>query len=302
MTALLAVEVRRVVSRRLVRVSAALAVLAILAGATVAFLVSREMDPARLSRAQAARRAAIERCVAGQLGQVPANVRPEDRGWWCADNVAPKAADRRFHYEQLPQVLMGTSPLAIILGWLLGASLVGAEWHTGTMATLLTWEPRRLRVLLAKAAMASLFVVALTVALLTLLGAALWPAGALRGTMPQAGSGWLGSTLGATLRSAGVAGLAAAVAFALAANCRSTAAALGIGFVQLAVVEAILRTVRPHWQHWLLGDNAAVVIGNQPQSLPLVDRSTPEAAALLVGYTAALLAVAAVTFRRRDVV
>lgn len=300
MTALLVVEWRRVLARRLVRGTAALAVAAILAGATIAFLVSRDMDAARLSRAQAARRAAIEQCVAGRLGQVPADVRPEDRGWWCADHVAPKAADRRFHYEQLPQVLMGTSPLAIILGWLLGASVVGAEWHAGTMATLLTWEPRRLRVLLAKAAVASLFVVALTVALLALLGAALWPAGALRGTMPQAGSGWLGSTLGATLRSAGVAGLAAAVAFALAAIGRSTAAALGIGFVHLAVVEAILRTVRPRWQHWLLGDNAAVVVGNQPQSLPLVDRSALEAAVLLVCYTAGLLAAAAVTFRRRD--
>jgi ABC-2 family transporter protein len=301
MIALLAVEWRRVLARRLVRVGVAVAVLAILAGATVTFLVSRDMDQARLAQAQAARRAAIERCVAGRLGQVPADVRPEDRGWWCADHVAPKATDRRFHYEQLPQLLMGASPLAIILGWLLGASLVGAEWHASTMATLLTWEPRRLRVLLAKAAVASLFVVALTVALLTLLGVALWPAGALRGTMPRAGSGWLASTVGATLRSAGVAGLAAAFAFALAAICRSTAAALGIGFVHLAVVEAILRTVRPHWQHWLLGDNAVVVVGNQPQSLPLVDRSAPEAAALLGCYTAALMAVAAVTFRQRDV-
>jgi ABC-2 family transporter len=301
MTTLLAVEWRRVLARRLVRVGVAVAVLAILAGATVTFLVSREMDQARLAREQAARRAAIERCVAGRLGRVPADVRPEDRGWWCADHVAPKAADRRFHYEQLPQVLMGTSPLAVILGWLLGASLVGAEWHSGTMATLLTWEPRRLRVLLAKAAVASLFVAVLTVALLTLLGATLWPAGALRGTMPPAGSGWLASTVGVTLRSAGVAGLAAAVAFALATICRSSAAALGIGFVHLAVVEAILRTVRPHWQHWLLGDNAVVVVGNQPQSLPLVDRSAPEAAALLVCYATAILAVAAATFRRRDV-
>ena len=37
------------------------------------------------------------------------------------------------------------------------------------------------------------------------------------------------------------------------------------------------------------------------RSLPLVDRSAPESAALLVCYTAALLAGAAVTFRRRDV-
>jgi hypothetical protein len=301
MTALLAVESRRVLARRLVRVSVVLGVLAILVGATITFVVSRDMDEAGVARAQAARTTAIEQCVAGHLGQVPADVRPEDRGWWCADYVAPKATDRRFHYEQLPQILIGTSPLTIILGWLLGASLVGAEWHAGTIATLLTWEPRRSRVLLAKAAVATLFVSALTAALLALLGAALWPAGALRGTMPQEVSGWLGSVLGATLRSAGVAGLAGALAFTLAAIGRSTAAALGIGFAHLAFVEAILRSVRPRWQHWLLGDNATVVISNQPQSFPMVDRPALEAATLLVCYTAALLTVAVTTMRRRDV-
>ena len=40
----------------------------------------------------------------------------------------------------------------VAAAWLLAASFVGAEWHAGTMGTLLTWEPRRLYVLGAKVA------------------------------------------------------------------------------------------------------------------------------------------------------
>ena len=76
MTALLAVEVRRVVSRRLVRVSVALAVLAILAGAAVAFLISRDMDQAALAQAEMARQAQVQRCITGQLDEVPSDLPP----------------------------------------------------------------------------------------------------------------------------------------------------------------------------------------------------------------------------------
>ena len=94
MTTLLAVEWRRVLARRLVRVSVAVAVLAILAGATVTFLVSREMDPARLSRAQAARQAAIERCLAGQLDEVPSDLPPQQRAEFCEQHISPPIQDR----------------------------------------------------------------------------------------------------------------------------------------------------------------------------------------------------------------
>ena len=77
MTALLAVEVRRVVSRRLVRVSVALAVLAILAGAAIAFFVSRDMDQAALAQAEEARQAQVQQCITGQLDGVPAWARDE---------------------------------------------------------------------------------------------------------------------------------------------------------------------------------------------------------------------------------
>ena len=52
----------------------------------------------------------------------------------------------------LPDVLMGTSLVLVSVGWMLGASAIGADWHAGHLTTILTWEPRRGRVLFAKIA------------------------------------------------------------------------------------------------------------------------------------------------------
>ena len=127
MIALLTVEWRRVLARRLVPVSAALAVLAVLGAGAIAFLVARDTDAASLAQAQAARQAEVQRCIAGQLEGVPADVPPDHRAEFCEQGFIPPVPDRRFHYEHLPEILVGTSGFAIILGWLLGASLVGAE-------------------------------------------------------------------------------------------------------------------------------------------------------------------------------
>jgi ABC-type transport system involved in multi-copper enzyme maturation permease subunit len=301
MTALLAVEVRRVVSRRLVRVSAALAVLAILAGAAIAFLVSRDMDQAALAQAEATRQAQVQRCLTGRLDEVPSDLPPQQRAEFCEQHVSLPIQDRRFHYENLPDILAGMSWFAILLGWLLGASLVGAEWHAGTMATLLTWEPRRVRVLLAKLVAAGALACTLAVLLQLLLGAALLPAGLLRGTTEGIDAGWMRSLSGVGLRVAAVSIIGALIGFSIAAISRNTAAALGIAFGYFAIVENAIRGLRPHWTPWLLGDNVAVVITNQPQNFPLVDRSTLGAATLVACYALALVIVAVATFRRRDI-
>jgi len=36
------------------------------------------------------------------------------------------------------------------VAWVIGASSIGAEWQARSITTLLTWEPRRARVLAAK--------------------------------------------------------------------------------------------------------------------------------------------------------
>jgi len=144
---------------------------------------------------------------------VPSEVPPQERPQFCEQQFIPPVQDRQFHYETLPIILVAMSPVAISLGWLLGASLVGAEWHAGTMATLLTWEPRRLRVLAAKLVAAGALAFTLAVGLQLLLGAALLPAGLLRGTTQGIDSSWMRSLSGVGLRVAGVSVLGAMMGF-----------------------------------------------------------------------------------------
>ena len=65
----------------------------------------------------------------------------------------------------LPDVLMGTSLVLVSVGWILGASAIGADWHAGHVTTILSWEPRRGRVMFAKiaAALTSIFVLSLVI-------------------------------------------------------------------------------------------------------------------------------------------
>ena len=263
MIALMAVEWRRVLARRLVRVSAALALLAVLAAGAITFLVSRDTDAASQAQAQAARQVEVQRCVAGQLEGVPPTCRPT-----TAPSSASKGSSRR-------------SPTAA--------------------STLLTWEPRRVRVLVAKLVAAGTLVVALTVARQILLGAALLPAGLLRGTTNGIDSDWLRSLGGVGLRVAAVSVVGATMGLSIATIGRNTAAALGIAFGYLAIVDNAIRGLRPNWSPWLLGDNIIVVITNQTQNTPLVGRSALEAATLVASYTLALLAAALFSFRRRDI-
>jgi hypothetical protein len=130
-----------------------------------------------------------------------------------------------------------------------------------------------------------------------LLGAALLPAGLLRGTTDGIDREWLRSLSGFGLRVAGVCMVGALLGFSIAAIGRHTAAALAVAFGYFAIIEQAIRGLRPRWTPWLLGDNTAVVITNQPQ----VDRSTLGAATLLACYTLALVGVAVATFRRRDI-
>ena len=87
----------------------------------------------------------------------------------------------------LPDVLMGTSLVLVSVAWILGASSIGADWHAGHVTTILTWEPRRGWVMLAKivAGLTSVFVVSLVIQ--ALLGAALAMA-------PRSHAGWEAST------------------------------------------------------------------------------------------------------------
>jgi hypothetical protein len=204
-----------------------------------------------------------------------------------------------FELTAVREVLLGLAAIFAIFGLLIGATCIGAEWHAGTMATLLTWEPRRIRVGLAKAASCAAISFLAVLGLEVLLGGLLAGVAATRGTTVGADGAWLADTLGIAVRAAAVASALALVGYALASIGRNTAAALGAGFVYFAFVEGLIRGLRPQWQPWLLGENSALFIEGG-HSLDL-GHSSMAAGALIGVYALVALAIGVEFLRRRDV-
>lgn len=206
-----------------------------------------------------------------------------------------------FRLAELPVILEGTSFLFVIGGWLIGSSFVGAEWQAGTMATLLTWEPRRLRVLVAKAVACAAGVIVLVVALEAVFALILALVASARGSTAGVDADLIRSATWLAIRISTVSAVGGLLGLALAMVAHNTGAAIGIGFAYLAVVESIVRGLRPGWAPWLLGDNAGVFIVGRDASFPPIGRSTWEAALVLGLYVGGFLVVAAGSFRARDV-
>jgi ABC-2 type transport system permease protein len=303
------VEVRRYLSRRLVRVVGGLAVLGIVIGCTVMFVRSHRLDPAGMrrleQRAEAEREASVRECVAGEFG-IPASAVPPGQSMEqvCGAIVGePFVQDPAYHLVDLRGALAGVGPILITLSLLLGASFIGAEWHSGTMATLLTWEPRRLRVFGSKVAVAAAMAVMGALVLQVILSGGLIAVAAFRGTTAGTDATWVRGVVGLALRAAAVAGVGATVGAALASLGRNTAAALGIGFGYLAVLEPLIRGLRPRWGPWLVSNNLASFLdGSRSINPGFVSRSPGVAGVLVAIYAAALAAIALAVFSRRDVI
>jgi ABC-type transport system involved in multi-copper enzyme maturation permease subunit len=216
-------------------------------------------------------------------------------------NSGPDASfDQGFHLADLTDIYSGLALLLMILSLGLGASFIGAEWGAGTITTYLTWEPRRVRAFIAKTAGAVVFIFVAALVVQALLGFALTPAGALRGTTEGIDGGWVVDTAIMMLRSATLSAIFAGVGFALASAARNTAASIIVGFVYFAVLEPILRAFRPNWARWLVGENAALWLVGDEAGVGF-SQSRLRALVTLVAYALILLSVSLALFRRRDV-
>jgi ABC-2 type transport system permease protein len=220
------------------------------------------------------------------------NSQPDDVDALSPDDIWSRDVDEG--------VLRAGAILFLVFSLLVGASFVGAEYKAGTITSLLTWEPRRVRVLASKLAAAALVSGGLFVALEILLAVVLAALVATRGT------GWenvddhffrgLAGYLG---RGALVTGGLAVVGACIATIGRNTTAALGVLLGYLVIVESIVRGLRPGWDGWYLVEN--VFIGLDGQGIDEVTRSVPGSALVLLGYLAIIVAGTAVVFTRRDV-
>jgi ABC-2 type transport system permease protein len=307
-TRLVVAELRRIAARRLVRLTVVLAVVGIAVGGIAAFVWSDALPEqvyqqrvAEAKERQVAEEAQIESCL-----QAHGVTRGED----IADDVAracfpakgpASADDPRFHPNRLRGVLQGVSGALAVIAWGLGASLVGAEFASRSMTTLLTWETRRGRVFVAKAvaAVAALTVFALLV--LVLVSLAMWPALALHGGPLRPNDPTLATLVGTIARGTALSAIAAAMGFAIATIGRNTAAALGAGFAYIIVLENILGSSIARWRRWLLLGNVIVFISGQDNAGEVTGRTVTAAAVFLTAVAVTLLVSAAGTFYRRDV-
>ena len=311
---LLGIEIRRALARRVTKGVILLGIAGIIAaGASVYFTSKRTFEhvgppPEKIAEFK---RRAVQDCVnGGQFpGPVPVASLPPV-GSAERLNVCKNAADqidfggvndKRFHLTQLADILQHVSAFAAILAWLLGASLIGAEWRTGSMTTILTWEPRRTRVMIAKA-IAAVFVSFIVVMILqALLVGSLFPAAYLRGSTAGTTMAFWRAISYTGLRSGALAAGAALLGFALGSLGRNTAAGLGVGFFYLAVVEgAVVGNFVPKARPWLLVRNAVVFIVNH--RLEIIPNRTPLQAAMIVfGYAFAIFVISVGVTRARDV-
>jgi hypothetical protein len=289
MKTLIRVELRRFTSRLAVRGVAAAMILLVVVGASLAFAFSNRNFEAATARERAHATADYQSCLA--VGGVD--------GEKCEQpDLASIHVDPRVHLSALAEVLTNLSAQLVIVGLALGATFVGAEWHHRTMTVVLTWDPRRVRVAVAKIAACAAVVFAGALALQALLSLALIPAAVFRGTTEGTTAAWFGHVVGVGVRGALIAGFAASLGAALALVARSTAFAIGISFLWLAAIEGIMRGVRPGWGPWLIGNNAAGFVDPGSAEAP---RSVLGSGLLLSFYVVVIAGLAVASFKRRDV-
>jgi len=159
--------------------------------------------------------------------------------------------------EMMPGTLLAGSYLLAFVGFLVGASFVGAEFGSGSMANWLTFEPRRMRVFASKLAAAGLGLIPATVAVLGLLTAGVWLiVGHFNPTAGTTAKVW-GDLGGMGARSLGLALAATVTGAAIGVLLRRTAAVLGIAIGYLVLVEGVFRQQLQGAQTWMLQLNFA---------------------------------------------
>ena len=242
--------------------------------------------------------------------------------------------------ERLVQTsLAGAAPVLMFLALIVGASFIGAEFTSGSIATFLTFEPRRVRVGTAKLVAVALWVLVAAIAGTALVWSITWGVGQLhavpRATLAAAESGLARSSAGVTgdpftvedssfagslwvsARTVLLSALAGVAGSALGLLLRNTTATLAVVIGYLVVGEGILGNLfGRRLQPWLVQGNVrAVQIGGADYSTD-VCTSMPQGGQscesinhhLSMAHGGIYLAVCATTlialalwsFRRRD--
>lgn len=324
MMGLLRSELLRLTSRRVFRWLALLLAVGIVVGGLLNFVTSERDPDETLRRAQQD----VAQCEAQRAEYVEQFGAEEAEGWECGraeDRLF--AYDRGYHYaSEMRATTRGVATLLLVLAFAVGASFAGAEWASGSLAMLLTWEPRRLRVLGAKLATTGFVVAVGTAIALAILAVVHLPAGIFRGYMsaaeapsyaffgPANADAVFWSDLAAIWgRSGALAGMFGMVGVAVGAVVRNTAGAIAAGGAYAAIVDPLLAVWREGaLRPWLLFHNVprfqGYEVSTEIQRDAFGGTSTSfevlpiwRSAFLLSLYVLAVMAISYGVFRRRDV-
>ena len=310
MIPLLDSELLRFRSRRLVL---ALLLVALLVSAVSAVIAAFQSTPPSggaiaVARAQAERE--YENCLAGDWEDIEFDGTLEE---FCREQFGDPAFYMPSHLAlaDLPEILESVSSMTSILGLVLGASVMAVSWQTGTINTILTWEPRRGRWYTSRIVVIVLGVFVVSILIIAFLCVCLAVAAWVRGSVDGLDGAWWSDLIATSLRIGVVAAVAATLGAGVAAAGQRTAAALGVVFVWTAVVEGLVRAFRPLWAPWLLGDNLVSFISWQANTVFTENTaravagsyvlSPGRAAVVILGYAAVTYLLGLAFVRVRDV-
>ncbi|HKG49025.1 MAG TPA: hypothetical protein VKB14_01150, partial [Actinomycetales bacterium] len=320
-------ELGRLRRRRLVVTLLLLGLAGVLVGMAVIFGThSTDVAGARTE----ATRAAQEQAAANQEFEPGCRQDPSipeaDKDIACSGPTADDLfQDPRFVAERgLPEIAISVAVTGALVAALVGATAVGADWSSRAMITLLTWEPRRLRLLGTRlAAVALVCAAAGVVAQLLALGLGALTA-QLRGTWAAPGADGIAGLvphahfwrdlLSLQLRGVVLMVLAGVLAASVTTVTRHTGGLLGLLFAWFAVAENAVRILGSDrgWPRWLLTENITAFLlpggrrlesstdeptgALQPETLV----SNLDALLYLGAVTAGAAVLAGVLLRRRD--
>jgi ABC-2 type transport system permease protein len=220
------------------------------------------------------------------------------------------------------EVLIIWAAIIAMIGFVLGATYIGADWSSGAMMNLLTWRPKRLSVLGTKMGVLLGWMGSIGVVTFLLWTGALWAVAKISGTTAGMTPGTWQSFGLSGLRGLGMILAFTALGFALASLGRHTALALGVAVgaivvgqiglsivLELADVQFFERFLIPvHMLAWL---NKEITLRDYSGNVICDETGCTGMAELVITYqatgTIALLVVLAVTvaafwsLKRRDV-
>lgn len=293
---LLGAELRRFLSRRVMRLAFALGI-ALATLVLVIQTVRSEVTTVTQTQQTFECSGPSSPGVPQSLDTVPQNCVPQEV-------TSTFVRDRRLRiHDTFSDTVKGTGFAMVFVAFLIGASFVGAEFGAGSLSTQLLFEPRRFRVVAVKAVAVGIGIAVLSIAILLYIGILQWAGSSLRGVVGDLDGTWFAARAGDIVRVTGAAALAGIAAYAITVVTRRTVAAVG-GLLVIGWVSAIIGSL-DNWR-WVAKYNPAtafiamvadVTRSHTADDVLAVRGATISACVWAVGLTL----VAAAIFSRREV-